>query len=172
MSFVCRFREVSSVHPVPLPISIPTPDVWCGGGTYIRSLVRDVALSAATVAVVDRLVRLQQGRFLLSQALPVCNGYNWSCGGAGMKNHVGICFEWDTGKRFVVNGMLLTFAFVVGATVEPRAFVRGADNAGRRRAIRRDRLPYYDHCTIIARHTRSDVNALEVFKSRYKSLNL
>ncbi len=45
-------------------------DVECGGGTYIRSLVRDIGISLDTVATMTSLVRTQQGPFGLENALP------------------------------------------------------------------------------------------------------
>jgi tRNA pseudouridine55 synthase len=44
-------------------------DVECGGGTYIRSLVRDMGLALDTVATMTSLVRTKQGVFLPEQCL-------------------------------------------------------------------------------------------------------
>jgi tRNA pseudouridine55 synthase len=44
-------------------------EVECGGGTYIRSLVRDIGYALGTVATTTRLERTKQGRFLLSGCL-------------------------------------------------------------------------------------------------------
>jgi tRNA pseudouridine55 synthase len=44
-------------------------EVECGGGTYIRSLVRDIGYALDTVATTTRLKRTKQGRFLLSDCL-------------------------------------------------------------------------------------------------------
>jgi tRNA pseudouridine(55) synthase len=43
--------------------------VECGGGTYIRSLVRDIGYELGTVATMTGLVRTKQGPFVLSDAL-------------------------------------------------------------------------------------------------------
>jgi tRNA U55 pseudouridine synthase TruB len=45
-------------------------DVECGGGTYIRSLVRDIGIALGTVATMTQLERTKQGRFLLEHSLP------------------------------------------------------------------------------------------------------
>ena len=45
-------------------------DVECGGGTYIRSLVRDIGIALGTVATMTKLERTKQGRFLLEHSLP------------------------------------------------------------------------------------------------------
>lgn len=50
-------------------------DVECGGGTYIRSLVRDIAASLGTAATITQLERTKQGQFILDDALPKDN---WS----------------------------------------------------------------------------------------------
>ncbi len=42
----------------------------CGGGTYIRSLARDIAAALGTKAVMSSLLRTQSGCFLLPEALP------------------------------------------------------------------------------------------------------
>ena len=44
-------------------------NVSCGGGTYIRSLVRDIGYEMDTVATMTGLVRTKQGPFLLEDAL-------------------------------------------------------------------------------------------------------
>jgi tRNA pseudouridine55 synthase len=44
-------------------------DVECGGGTYIRSLVRDIGLSMDTVATMSSLVRTKQGVFFPEHCL-------------------------------------------------------------------------------------------------------
>ncbi|KAL3811791.1 hypothetical protein ACHAXA_005182 [Cyclostephanos tholiformis] len=43
--------------------------VNCGGGTYIRSLVRDIGYELGTVATMTGLVRTKQGPFVLGDAL-------------------------------------------------------------------------------------------------------
>ena len=45
-------------------------DVECGGGTYIRSLVRDIGIALGTVATMTKLERTKQGQFLLEHSLP------------------------------------------------------------------------------------------------------
>ncbi len=42
----------------------------CGGGTYIRSLARDIAAALGTKAVMSSLLRTQSGCFLLPEAIP------------------------------------------------------------------------------------------------------
>ena len=44
-------------------------DIECGGGTYVRSLVRDVGYELGTVATTISLERTKQGQFLLDQCL-------------------------------------------------------------------------------------------------------
>ncbi len=44
--------------------------IRCGGGTYIRSLARDIAAALGTNAVMSSLLRTQSGCFLLSEAIP------------------------------------------------------------------------------------------------------
>ena len=44
-------------------------DVECGGGTYIRSLVRDIGLALKTRATMTHLIRTKQGPFLIKDAL-------------------------------------------------------------------------------------------------------
>jgi tRNA pseudouridine55 synthase len=44
-------------------------DVECGGGTYIRSLVRDIGLSLDSVATMTSLERTKQGVFLTEHCL-------------------------------------------------------------------------------------------------------
>ena len=51
-------------------------DVDCGGGTYIRSLVRDIGSSMDTCATMTSLERTQQGPFTLEDAIP---RDQWSC---------------------------------------------------------------------------------------------
>ena len=46
-----------------------TLNVSCGGGTYIRSLVRDIGYEMDTVATMTGLVRTKQGPFLLQDVL-------------------------------------------------------------------------------------------------------
>jgi tRNA pseudouridine55 synthase len=44
-------------------------NVECGGGTYIRSLARDIGLSSDTVATMTSLERTKQGVFLTDHCL-------------------------------------------------------------------------------------------------------
>ena len=44
--------------------------IRCGGGTYIRSLARDIAAALGTKAVMSALNRTQSGCFLLPEAIP------------------------------------------------------------------------------------------------------
>jgi len=44
-------------------------EVECGGGTYIRSLVRDIGRELGTYATMTSLVRTKQGPFELDMAL-------------------------------------------------------------------------------------------------------
>ena len=43
-------------------------DIWCSGGTYIRSLARDIAASCDTVGYMSGLIRLQSGCFDIANA--------------------------------------------------------------------------------------------------------
>ena len=45
-------------------------DVECGGGTYIRSLTRDIGIALGTVATMTKLERTKQGQFLTEHVLP------------------------------------------------------------------------------------------------------
>ena len=51
--------------------------VECGGGTYIRSLVRDIGIELETVATMTSLKRTKQGQFLPEH----CLQYKQSTGG-------------------------------------------------------------------------------------------
>lgn len=44
-------------------------EVECGGGTYIRSLIRDIAIKLDSVATMTSLTRTKQGPFLLQNSL-------------------------------------------------------------------------------------------------------
>lgn len=44
--------------------------IRCGGGTYIRSLARDIAASLGTKAVMSSLLRTQSGVFTLGKSIP------------------------------------------------------------------------------------------------------
>ena len=45
-------------------------DIECGGGTYIRSLIRDIGYKVDSVATTTLLERTQQAQFFLQDALP------------------------------------------------------------------------------------------------------
>jgi len=57
----------------PDPISSELPDftieMECGGGTFVRSLIRDIAYELDTVATTARLQRIKQGPFELSDCM-------------------------------------------------------------------------------------------------------
>jgi tRNA pseudouridine55 synthase len=44
-------------------------EIECGGGTYVRSLIRDIGYKLDTVATMTRLTRTQQGQFTTEDAL-------------------------------------------------------------------------------------------------------
>ena len=50
-----------------------TLDICCSGGTYVRSLGRDLAESLGTAAVMSALVREAIGDFTISEALPLAD---------------------------------------------------------------------------------------------------
>jgi len=52
------------------PIQSFVIDVECGGGTYIRSLTRDIGIALGTVATMTKLERTKQGQFLTEHVLP------------------------------------------------------------------------------------------------------
>eukprot|EP00548_Thalassiothrix_antarctica_P012106 CAMPEP_0194161062 /NCGR_PEP_ID=MMETSP0152-20130528/78735_1 /TAXON_ID=1049557 /ORGANISM="Thalassiothrix antarctica, Strain L6-D1" /LENGTH=365 /DNA_ID=CAMNT_0038870811 /DNA_START=204 /DNA_END=1301 /DNA_ORIENTATION=- len=52
------------------PIQTFCIEVECGGGTYIRSLVRDIGIALGTVATMTQLERTKQGQFFLDHCLP------------------------------------------------------------------------------------------------------
>ena len=54
----------------PKPISSFRIGVECGGGTYIRSLVRDIGIELGTVATMTSLERTKQGLFLPEHCIP------------------------------------------------------------------------------------------------------
>lgn len=43
-------------------------DIWCSGGTYIRSLARDIAFACGTVGYMSGLIRLKSGCFDIQHA--------------------------------------------------------------------------------------------------------
>ncbi|ELV12278.1 putative tRNA pseudouridine synthase 1 [Tupaia chinensis] len=51
-------------------VTVNIPDVECGGGFYIRSLVSDIGKELASCASVLELTRTKQGPFSLEHALP------------------------------------------------------------------------------------------------------
>jgi tRNA pseudouridine55 synthase len=59
--------------------------VECGGGTYIRSLARDLARALGAAAHLSALRRVQVGPFGIDQALtPDAFAEHWSAGGRGL----------------------------------------------------------------------------------------
>lgn len=67
------FDEVTvpSVQSADDALALPrfTLELKCGGGTYVRSLVRDIGYELDTVATMTGLVRMKQGPFVLDDAL-------------------------------------------------------------------------------------------------------
>mmetsp|Transcript_9827 Transcript_9827/g.14587 ORF Transcript_9827/g.14587 Transcript_9827/m.14587 type:complete len:456 (+) Transcript_9827:122-1489(+) len=59
----------SSTDTTSFELPLFTLNVSCGGGTYIRSIVRDIGYEMDTVATMTGLVRTKQGPFLLEDAL-------------------------------------------------------------------------------------------------------
>lgn len=53
--------------------------ITCGGGTYIRSLGRDIAKACNTVAIMTKLVREKSGAFLMQNAIKLedLSSENW-----------------------------------------------------------------------------------------------
>ena len=51
-------------------------EVECGGGTYMRSLARDIALKLGTVATCTSIERVKQGPFLKEDSLVKENGWD------------------------------------------------------------------------------------------------
>ena len=64
-------REVEILSMKLLSFDLPKfdIDIECGGGTYVRSLVRDIAYKVGSVATTTYLERTQQGPFLLKDTL-------------------------------------------------------------------------------------------------------
>lgn len=64
-------REVT-IHQLQL-LGMETPkfslDIECGGGTYVRSLIRDIAQQLDTVATMTSLERTKQGQFTVETSL-------------------------------------------------------------------------------------------------------
>jgi tRNA pseudouridine55 synthase len=64
-----------TIHSITLsrPFSETAPafefEVSCGGGTYIRSLVRDIAREMGTAGHMSDLVRTKQGEFVLDDCI-------------------------------------------------------------------------------------------------------
>ena len=46
-------------------------DITCGGGTYIRSIVRDMASLLGTVGIMTKLVRLSSGKFDITNSVNI-----------------------------------------------------------------------------------------------------
>ena len=57
------------------PIEKFSINVECGGGTYIRSLVRDIGIELGTCATMTKLERTKQGHFLLNEKDNHCVQY-------------------------------------------------------------------------------------------------
>ena len=57
------------------PIEKFSINVECGGGTYIRSLVRDIGIELGTCATMTKLERTKQGHFLLNEKDNHCIQY-------------------------------------------------------------------------------------------------
>jgi tRNA pseudouridine55 synthase len=68
-STVPTVRSDSSTGATSFELPNFTLNVSCGGGTYIRSIVRDIGYEMDTVATMTGLVRTKQGPFLLEDAL-------------------------------------------------------------------------------------------------------
>lgn len=62
-------NDSNSATPTTLAMPQFALSVECGGGTYIRSLVRDIGYELNTVATMTGLVRTKQGPFVLCDAL-------------------------------------------------------------------------------------------------------
>jgi len=67
-----RQVHIYSVDLVPSMLELPkfAINVECGGGTYVRSLVRDIAYKVGTVGTTTFLERTKQGQFTLDDAIP------------------------------------------------------------------------------------------------------
>ncbi len=66
-----RMVEITSLELVPVSGTRVTMTVECSSGTYIRSLARDIAHSAGTVAHLTVLRRVSVGPFSETSAIPV-----------------------------------------------------------------------------------------------------
>jgi tRNA pseudouridine55 synthase len=64
-----REVEVYSIKLVDCDLPRFTLDVECGGGTYIRSLIRDIGYKVNSVATTTILERTKQGQFLLEDTI-------------------------------------------------------------------------------------------------------
>lgn len=62
-------QDDSTTSSTSFDLPLFTLNVSCGGGTYIRSLVRDIGYEMDTVATMTGLVRTKQGPFLLKDVL-------------------------------------------------------------------------------------------------------
>ena len=67
-----KARQVKLYHLDLLSFDLPyfTIEVSCGGGFYIRSLVRDIALHLDNCAVTCELIRTVQGPFTIAESSP------------------------------------------------------------------------------------------------------
>ena len=64
-----RAQDDATTTSTSFDLPLFTLNVSCGGGTYIRSLVRDIGYEMDTVATMTGLVRTKQGPFLLQDVL-------------------------------------------------------------------------------------------------------
>ena len=66
-------REIDIYNIELIDFSLPkfTIKVKCGGGTYIRSLIHDIGKELQCCAYMDSLIRLEQGKFKLHDAIKI-----------------------------------------------------------------------------------------------------
>ncbi|MBN1854473.1 MAG: tRNA pseudouridine(55) synthase TruB [Pirellulales bacterium] len=64
-----RQVRIDSIQCIEYHYPSMTLDITCGGGTYIRSIGRDLAKSLETMAVMSALRRLAVGKFLANEAI-------------------------------------------------------------------------------------------------------
>jgi tRNA pseudouridine55 synthase len=69
MNMQARPVEIYDLTLVDVQMPRFTLDIKCGGGTYVRSLIRDVAYSLDTLATMTQLQRTQQGPFTLENSM-------------------------------------------------------------------------------------------------------
>jgi tRNA pseudouridine55 synthase len=80
--------EIHQLDVVSVDLPHFTIDMECGGGTFVRSLIRDIAYDLDTVATTTELLRTKQGPFLLKDCLPKDD---WSA------DNIYACIdEWNT----------------------------------------------------------------------------